>query len=43
MLAGFVRFVGILFLIVEKGDKQKIGPGILRYVSMPFLKYLKTG
>ena len=31
-----VSFVGVLFLIFEKSDKQKIAPEILRFVSMLF-------
>ena len=31
-----VSFVGVLFLIFEKSDEQKIAPEILRFVSMPF-------
>ena len=31
-----VSFVGVLFLISEKSDEQKIAPEILRFVSMLF-------
>ena len=31
---GVLRFVSIIFLIFEKGMIKKIGPGILRFVSM---------
>ena len=31
-----VSFVGVLFLIFEKSDEQKIAPEILRFVSMLF-------
>ena len=35
----FSRFVSTLFLIFEKANKQKIGPGFFwRFVSIPFLK-----
>ena len=38
----FWRFVSILFLIFEKVDKQKIGPGFyLRFVSILFLIFEK--
>ena len=31
-----VSFVGVLFLISEKSDEQKIAPEILRFASMLF-------
>ena len=36
MFEKHVSFVGVLFLISEKSDEQKIAPEILRFVSMLF-------
>ena len=36
-----MRFVSILFLILEKGGKQKIALGFLRFVSILFLIFEK--
>ena len=36
MFEKHVSFVGVLFLISEKSDEQKIAPEILRFASMLF-------
>ena len=40
-MPGILRFVNMLFLIFEKGDKQKAVPGILRFASISFLIFKK--
>ena len=40
-MRGFLKFVSILFLRFEKGNKQKIAPGFLKFVSMLFLIFEK--
>ena len=37
-----VSFVGVLFLVFEKSNEQKIGLEIFRFVSMLFLVFEKS-
>ena len=40
-MPGILRFVNMLFLILEKGIRKKTVPGVLRFVSMLFLLFEK--